>query len=167
MIDKSGLWRLLFLRFLLGIPFLFGAYFIFRNGGVPSILGVFVMLPAAYLLTDPISSLISNKANVFHSETKHKREPIFGHADKHIQMGELDEAMAVYDEFALEFPDNPEVYVGMIKLAAEYFQDIEMARASLRKGLSKITDKDDRAFLLKNFRILCRQLLKTDEGEDA
>lgn len=165
MLDKSGVWKQLLLRILMGIPFLVGAYFTFKSGGVPSILGVFIMLPFAYLLVEPITALLSNRVTIFHSEKKRERTPIFGHAEKLINLGEFDEAMKVYDEFVNEFPHNPNVYIGMIKLAVEYLHDIEMARSALRKGLSNITDKEDRAFLLKNFRLLARQLLTAFEDD--
>lgn len=161
MIDRSDMWKSLLSRFLMGCPFLVGAYFMFKSGGVPSILGVFVVLPFAYLIAEPITALLSNRITIFHPEKKRERTPIFGHAEKLINLGELDEAEKVYSEFADEFPTNPDVYIGMIKLAVEYREDIDMARIALRRGLSNITAKKDRAFLLKNFRLLSKRLLKT------
>ena len=152
--DKEYALRLLLKRFLISIPFLLLSLRLFIPLSFSK--AFFAPLPlviVAFLLTEPLSLLISNPVRSLFNPGSMNREIHlnFSIPEARIMQGRFEEALVLLKELIPRDPQRLEVYMRIMNLAVSKMKQPEIARTAFQEGLKNMKDLRKRKILAAEY----------------
>ena len=142
-------------RFLFSLPFFAISGFMFSAGGLVALFAVFYLVIPAFIMAGPIASMVTGPVGgVFHPGRRTGGSMMYSIPEARIAHGRFDEAMDLYREMAIKSPNTTEIYLRMIRLAADLMEDMDLAHDVLSMGLRNLRDQKERETLAAEYRRL-------------
>ena len=169
--DTEFALRLLFKRFLISLPFFAVSILFFVPLSFPkSVWGLIPLCIPAYLLTEPLSLLISNPFRSIFNPGSVSREIHlnFSIPEARIMQGKYEEALDLFSEMILRDPQRLEVYMRIMNLAATKMKQPEIAKDTFHTGITNLKDLKKRKILADEYRwlmTLCKDTLDIEQDE--
>jgi len=155
--DKGFALRLLLKRFLISIPFFLLSLWLFIPLSFSK--AFFAPLPLviiAFLLTEPLSLLISNPVrSIFNPQSLNKEIHLnFSIPEARIMQGKYEEAFELLWDMIPRDPERLEVYLRIMNLAVNKMKQPEIAKDTFHTGVINLKDLKKRKILADEYRWL-------------
>ncbi len=155
--DKEFALRLLFKRFLICIPFLLLSLWLFIPLSFSK--AFFAPLPlvvCAFLLTEPLSLLISNPVrSIFNPKTVFGEINLgFSMSEARVMEGRYEEALDLLRKMIPRDPQSLEVYMRIMNLALNQMKQPKIARETFHTGIKELKNLRKRKILAFEYRRL-------------
>ena len=155
--DTEYALRLLFKRFLISIPFFAISVILFVPLSIPkSFWAVLPLTIPAFLLTEPLSLLISNPVRSIFNPGSVNREIhlSFSIPEARIMEGRYEEALDLLQIMICRDPQRLEVYMRIMNLAVNKMKQPETAKDAFHMGNKNMKDLRQRKILASEYRRL-------------
>lgn len=148
--------KLLWKRFLISLPFFIISLFMFIVGPPISYFAVFYLVVPAFILSEPISAILSGPATgVFHSRKSSRKEFLmFSLPESRIAHGNFTEALDLLEEMIHKAPQRTEIYLRIVDLALRHLKDVDIAREAFSKGVRNLRKPEQKKLLADEYRRL-------------
>jgi hypothetical protein len=117
--------------------------------------GLFLLALAGWILAEPVALAVSSGFGIYHQGGSRKGPlPAYSLPESKLKKGLYDDAYQLYNEIALEHPQELNAYIGMIRVAQLHLDDPQKAHEAFHWGLSILTDPRSRQALAMEYREL-------------
>ena len=154
--DTEYALRLLFKRFLISIPFFAVSVIMFKRGIPISLFAVFLLIPPAIIMSEPLSLLISNPVrSIFNPQSLSREIHLnFSIPEARIMQGKYEEALDLMQIMICRDPQRLEIYMRIMNLAVNKMKQQEIAKDTFHTGIKNLKDLKKRKILADEYRWL-------------
>lgn len=154
--DTEYALRLLFKRFLISLPFFAISVVMFSLGIPISLFAVFLLIPPAIIMSEPLSLLISNPVgSIFNPKTVSREISLaFSIPEARIMAGRYEEALDLLTEMIPRDPQRLEVYMRIMNLAVYKMKQPKIAKDTFHTGIKNLKNLRRRKILAAEYRRL-------------
>ena len=169
--DTEYALRLLLKRFLISLPFFAVSVLLYVPLSIPrSFWGILPLIIPAFLLTEPLSLLISNPVRSLFNPGSVSREirMNFSIPEARIMAGRYEDALDLLQIMICRDPQRLEVYMRIMNLAVYKMKQPEIAKDAFHTGNKNMKDLGKRKILADEYRrlaALCRDTYGLEQDE--
>jgi len=118
------------------------------------LLGIALFLVAGILVAFPIAAMFANPwGGMFYPEDRLKRAPpLYSLAETKVRKMQYEDAMALYEQIAEDYPEEVKPYVDMIDIAIVHLKDAKRAEQIYCRGIDRLHNRDDQDVLARMYR---------------
>jgi len=141
------------------VCFALGFFVLFRTGGsmlegyAGGLMGCACIIAGAIVLAFPLARLLSESSGgLFYPGRRFDRpQPMYSIPQAKRQKGQYEEAIAGFEQIAVDYPDEVQPYIEMMDIAIVNLKDPGRANAIYLRGVSAMKKNEDKETLARMF----------------